>query len=554
VVAASEFDTLRLLHELQVHQVELAQQNVELKNARADLEASADLYFRLYEFAPVGLVTLNRGGIIREVNRYGQDLLGGSVDSLVGACMFDMLIKSSRRELEHALAAPIDAEHAFNALDLMVAVPAVAERVLRAEMHPRPAVDDCVLLALTDITEQKRAQADLAQTRELLDMSNRVARIGYWQVAQGAESTWSAVAREIFDVPPGHMPDIKEILGCLKDDESRDKIHAAHVNAMKRGRTFDLEIPITTFLGRKRWIRVTGRAEARRNGQRCMLGTVQDIDAHVEAEAARTARARAEMANRSKNEFLSRMSHELRTPLNAVLGFSELLELSSVVSSSPAVAAHVQHIHDAGQHLLAMIDEILDLTCIESGDMQIVMKPLELSAVLGECMTLVEPLAMARTVTLHFAAHEVDLHVSGDRTRLRQVLVNLLSNAIKYNREGGSVQIELSDREGRVAISVRDTGQGMSPDQLCQLFQPFNRLGAEHSGIAGTGLGLVIAKQLVEVDAWCHRSRECARGGFGFHRALATRRHGRVALPRQCSIGDGARVRLWRTTFYRALR
>ncbi len=494
----SEVEAPRLVHELQVHQVELAQQNEELKAVRDELEASGQRYFDLYESAPVGLVTLNRCGIVREVNLYGRELLGDDDSGLAGACLLDRLVDPSRGELARALVAPA-AETARRRVDVSVCTATADERILRAEMRPRPAADDDLLVALTDITEQRRSEADLAHTREVLELSNRVARIGYWQVDPDAGAViWSAVAREIFDLPLAYEPTLAEILEFCNSGESRERLRGAHAAAAQRGETFDLELQITTPAGRDRWIRITGRADATRGGGRRLFGTVQDIDAHVLAETARVAQAGAEMANRSKTAFLARMSHDLRTPLNAVLGFSQLLQLNGAAMSLPDVKAQVQHIRDAGEHLLAMIDEVLDLTSIESGDLRIAVERVELDALTDDCMALVAPLAAGRAVTLHAAAPHGSTAVLGDHTRLRQVLMNLLSNAVKYNREGGSVEVDVRDDAQRAVIAVRDTGYGLSPEQVGQLFQPFNRLGAERRGIEGTGLGLVIAKQLVE--------------------------------------------------------
>jgi hypothetical protein len=494
---SSERDSLKLLHELQVHQTELAQQNEELKAARADLEASAERYFGLYESAPVGLVTLNRQGLILEVNQRGRELLGTPGDGLVGVHLLDRLSDTDRAELELVLAAP--ASVPAPGAHVQIISPSAGGRVLRAEMRSHPAREECLLVALTDITSQQQAQAELARTREILELSNRVARIGYWQLDLDAQSSsWSAMAREIFELPHDHEPNARELLDCCRDNDSRARLRAAQRDAVEHGRVFDLELPITTHAGRNRWVRVTGYADPTGGGARRLLGTVQDIDAHIAADAARLAQARAEMANLSKNAFLARMSHDLRTPLNAVIGFAELLALNDAVSESPAIAAQVQHIRQAGQHLLAMIDEVLDLTSIESGNLQIEMKPVQAGELLRECLTLVEPLARARAISLPKPPTQERPPVMCDANRLRQVLVNLLSNAIKYNKVGGSVQVALLDRGDRVGIEVRDTGTGLSSEQLSQLFQPFNRLGADHRGIEGTGLGLVIAKQLVE--------------------------------------------------------
>ena len=491
-------DALRLLHELQVHQAELAQQNEELKSARDDLEASAQRYFDLYESAPVGLVTLSRQGIVREVNRYGRELLDDDGDGLDGKCLLHRLMDRGRADLADALAAP-RFESIGRSIEISVRSRTTGERILQATVRPHPAGSDSMLLALTDVTEHRRSEADLAHTREILELSNRVARIGYWQVDLGAGTvSWSAVARDIYDLPAGCGPTLAQTIDFCKDDAGREQLRHALAGAVEHGATFDLELQISTPASRDHWIRITGRADAAGSPNRRLYGTVQDIDAHFEAESARVAQAGAEMANRSKTAFLARMSHDLRTPLNAVIGFSELLQLNGAAMSSPTVATQVRHIHHAGKHLLAMIDEVLDLTRIESGDLHIVLEQVPMRALLEDCLTIAAPLAAERAVTLRTPVCHADVSVLGDRTRLLQVLLNLLSNAVKYNREGGEVEIGLGGDDEHVAIAVRDTGEGLAPAQLSQLFQPFNRLGAELRGIDGTGLGLVIAKQLVE--------------------------------------------------------
>ncbi len=491
-------DAVRLLHELQVHQAELAQQNEELKSARDELEASAQRYFDLYESAPVGLVTLSRRGVVREVNRLGRELLGHDGDEPAGTSLLDRLGDPGRAALAAALAASGTGTDG-RSVEIALRKRASGEQILRAELRPHPAGGDGVLLALTDITQQRRSEAELAHTREVLELSNRMARIGHWQVdLETGVATWSAIARDIYELPPGRAPTLAQVLDFCRGDEDRERLRRAQADAVQRGAGFDLELQITTATGVGRWVRITGIADAVGRRGRRVFGTVQDIDAHVEAESARVARAGAEMANRSKTAFLARMSHDLRTPLNAVLGFSQVLQLNGAAMALPGVAAQVRHIHQAGEHLLALVDEVLDLTRIESGGLPIVMEQVPLAALLDACMTLVAPLAAARALSLRVPACGDAAYVLGDPTRLRQVLMNLLSNAVKYNREGGSIEIGLQADAGHVAIAVRDAGEGLTPDQLGQLFQPFNRLGAELRGIEGTGLGLVIARQLVE--------------------------------------------------------
>jgi signal transduction histidine kinase/ActR/RegA family two-component response regulator len=208
------------------------------------------------------------------------------------------------------------------------------------------------------------------------------------------------------------------------------------------------------------------------------------------------ARVEAERANLAKSEFLSRMSHELRTPLNAVLGFAQLLELDPLSADQHE---SVTHIVRAGRHLLELINEVLDISRIESGQMTISLEPIAVAALLDELVTLTGPLGVGRSISIDAAGAECDVHVLADRQRLRQVLVNLLANSVKYNREGGSVTVTCAVVAGEgLRISVTDTGYGIRPDQLERLFHPFERLGAEQSGVEGTGMGLALSKGLVE--------------------------------------------------------
>ena len=219
-------------------------------------------------------------------------------------------------------------------------------------------------------------------------------------------------------------------------------------------------------------------------------------DQNVELEGAKVI---AEKANLSKSHFLSSMSHELRSPLNGILGFAQLME-TDVPPPTHRQKESIDQILLAGWHLLKLINEILDLAKIESGKLSLSPEPVSLADVLPECQGMVEGQAKKRGIAMTFPRFDVPCYVHADRTRLKQVLINLLSNAIKYNRDNGKVEVKCGvSSPGRIRISIQDTGIGLSPERLTQLFQPFNRLGQESSGVEGTGIGLVVAKQLIEL-------------------------------------------------------
>lgn len=213
----------------------------------------------------------------------------------------------------------------------------------------------------------------------------------------------------------------------------------------------------------------------------------------------RQALEEAEKSSQEKSIFLSRMSHELRTPLNAIIGYSHLFGYDANLTEDQK--RNVNEINVAGEHLLSLIDEVLDLSKIEAGSLKVNLEPILVEKVISNCCLMTEPLAKAHNISINFD-HKIcsELYVLADYTRFKQVLLNLLSNAVKYNQEYGQVELSCSQtKDNFIRISVKDTGRGINKKDMSQLFEPFNRLGAEYSDTEGTGIGLIITAQLVEL-------------------------------------------------------
>jgi PAS domain S-box-containing protein len=322
--------------------------------------------------------------------------------------------------------------------------------------------------------------------------------------------------------PQGIITDINKqmeaLTGCTRDEligapfknffTEPDRAEASIKLALTEGKVTNYELTArswegketvvsynaTTFYDRER--RLQGVFAAARDVTESKRMDLVLQDRNLELQSAKLL---AEKANRSKSDFLSSMSHELRSPLNAILGFAQLLETESP-PPSPNQLESIGRILQAGWHLLNLINEVLDLAKIESGKFSLSPEPVSLEEVMAECQAMTEGQGLKRGLAMTFPAFPTSCCVHADRTRLKQVLINLLSNAIKYNRERGTVEVSYSrTTPGRIRVSVRDTGNGLAPDKLDQLFQPFNRLGQEANGEEGTGIGLVVAKQLIQL-------------------------------------------------------
>jgi len=275
---------------------------------------------------------------------------------------------------------------------------------------------------------------------------------------------------------------------------SEKKVTNYELTARARdGKTTVVSYNATTFYDRDRTLQGVFASACDMTDRKHFEQTLQETNSALEA-----AKAVAEKANLAKSDFLSSMSHELRSPLNAILGFAQLMQSESP-AASPFQKESVDQILQAGWYLLKLINEILDLATIEAGKLSLSLEPVSLPEVMLDCQAMIEPQAFKAGLSMRFPQFDVPYFVNADRTRVKQVLINLLSNAIKYNSKEGRVEVTCApSAPGRIRISVKDTGAGLPPEKVAQLFESFNRLGQGNSE-EGTGIGLMVSKRLVEV-------------------------------------------------------
>jgi len=349
-----------------------------------------------------------------------------------------------------------------------------------------------------DVTAHHHALDALREAGERAAFITSHAGVGTWEADAAGCGRWNAQMFHLRGLAPRETaPSREEWMALVHPDDLSVVLEGkpdAEAALLPMAYEFRVRLPDGSY----RWLASRSAAvldEAGRPARR--VGVNWDVTESKNAEFARQQAVLAEREIQAKSQFLSRMSHELRTPLNAVLGFTQLLQMEARRSAQSAQLAKLEHVRAAGDHLLSLINDVLDLSGLEAGEVRLSMQPVDLAQLVRRSLPLLQSLATQHGVLLEIGAAEGVAH--GDQTRLRQVLINLVSNAIKYNRPGGRVVVEAQRVHGEeVTLSVRDTGRGLSAEQIARLFEPFNRFGAESEGIEGTGIGLTIVKALVD--------------------------------------------------------
>ena len=367
------------------------------------------------------------------------------------------------------------------------------------------------LVLVTDITQQialegeREAMIEALQTsQERLDAAIAGGNVGLWERNLAARTLscggrWAELlgttAEAFGPVTPQSFFDL-----CHPDDLERSYVRLTDF-LHDPSRPYEDEFRMRHTSGRWVWVLSRGRiAEVGADGRAMrMVGTFVDITDLKAAQAAQAQQRAAEQASAMKSQFLARVSHELRTPLNAVLGFAQLLQLDRDTPLTPAQRDRVTYIEQAGHHLLGLINDLMDLSRIEVGDVEMQRVAIDVAGLLDSCLQMVDAPLRARGLQVARDVAPGLPAVAADALRLRQCVLNLLTNAAKYADAGSTVRIRAAvDADDTVTLSVSNRGEGLTPEQLEQLYQPFNRLGRDDGRVDGTGIGLAITRQLIE--------------------------------------------------------
>lgn len=486
------YGTRQDITDRKIAEVELITQKEEAESARNQLSS-------VIEALPDALFVLNEQKVVSEYYSGNLELIMAPIENFIGQSILkifsDEIGKQVSENIDKAIRTGKLVEFNFDAKS----VTKKSREYYNARMLFTK--NQQVICILRNVTQDTIKSLELDSTREFLAETNRVAKVGGWSYnLLTKEVRLSDTTRNIFGMSDLESGNIRAILKQAQGLQRKNLLKKVR-SIIKDGEPFEEELKIETFAGSKLWINMRLNLDRKDPRTVRVYGTIQDIDARKKMQLElEKARHFADEANRAKSDFLTSMSHELRTPLNAVIGFSQLLELNTDGNLDDDEMEHVLYIQKAGQHLLQLINDILDLSKIESRKVTINIEAMDANETINEISEIIKPMAQKNRIitTVQLENYGHPNLIFADRVRFKQVLMNLVSNAVKYNKTDGYIKIISKRDNHKLRISVQDTGRGIEPEKLKMLFQPFQRLGAENSNIEGTGIGLLITKRLVE--------------------------------------------------------
>jgi len=492
----------------------LAADITDRKNAADKLRVSEELYRSVAATISDGLIITDLEGRIVALNPAAHRILGLGAEAVTqhesAAHAFDLLeddlVASLPRErwpLNEAMRTGqrvTDRVVPARRADHEIVWLQMSANVIRVDRDTPPFA---AMATFRDITRERLTVQDLALSEERWKFALEGAGDGVWDWDMPSGCMYYSTRwKHMLGYEDHEITDTPEEYFTRVHPEDRDAVAHSTMRFVTEGvGVQQVEFRLRHRQGHYLHILSRGKVVSRsRDGKPLrVVGTHSDISVLKQAEQAERQREFAEAASAAKSEFLSRMSHEIRTPLNAITGFAQLmrLQLGQDPSGNP-LRSYIEQILHAGRHLSGLVNDVLDLQQVEAGVIKLRPIPIALEEELVQCLSMLLPMAEQREISMS-SYIEPGATVLADKQRLRQVLMNIGSNAIKYNRDGGSVIVRAERQaDGSVQLSLQDTGSGMSPEQLARLYQPFERLGRETSSVAGTGLGLIITRSLVE--------------------------------------------------------
>lgn len=473
-----------------------------------------ELNFReLIDAAPDGMLVCDQAGVIKLVNRQAEAMFGYPREELIGKRIEDLIPERFRKRHPEHLAKYVGAPKSRpmgSGLELFGRRSDGSEFPVEISLSPITTSSGRVVsAAIRDVSDRKRIEAEARRANAYLisavdsiqdafalyDEEDRVVLVNStFRERIGATSKGPIVGRRFSDL-------LDNMLASNLFDTTSESAEELRARWLQYHQQPTGTLELRSAEGRT--LRVIDQPTAEHGTVSLILDITED---RLRADELRRAREQAEAASAAKSEFLSSMSHELRTPLNAVLGFAQLFQRDKKEPLSGRQLERIDHVMRGGEHLLRLIDEVLDLSRIEAGSILISSEPVDLDGVINEVASTLEPMAQRQGVTLsHAHGSSSGSRIIADRTRLVQILMNFGSNAIKYNKPGGNVTFKVT-RDGMARIAVIDNGIGIPEDKRAKIFEPFHRAGQETGPIQGTGIGLAISKRLAEL----------MRGAVGF--------------------------------------
>lgn len=476
------------------------------------MEYNEDLDRTLFEALHIGLVLTRMDGSIVEVNQAFSKIIGYKNEDVyklsywgITPVDYSELEQKQLHELQDSRqCGPYEKEY-LHADGHRIPVRS-QRRIIKYKD------EELILSCVEDISETKLAQRNIKRFKatidETLDCVFMFAAdsLQFFYVNDGVVKQIGYEKYELMEMTP------IDINPYINETQFRDIIKPL-VNGSQRITTVETVhqhkngslIPVEIFMQyihlrneKPHFIAIVRDITERKRAEQILIQAHEDLEEQFRKRIKKyiLAKEEAEHSNNAKSQFLSSMSHELRTPLNAVLGFTQLIEMTT---NEEDTKDRTQEIINAGNHILALINDILDLTKIESGNVEVLIDKVNFKNILNQVLSLIKPLADQETMQIHNKVSCcTDIEIKVDEIHFKQVLLNILSNALKYNSANGKVIVDCSTDDNMLQLSIADTGKGLTPEQLSSIFQPFNRVGAENSNIEGTGLGLAITKNLLE--------------------------------------------------------